>query len=294
MHENPTTLSETVCGNLAVSILEWNWPDVVDYTSREERLSIEMSIAPFWSAGTASYPDLDAHDFCPMGRVFVRFPGHAVRGRAPGGTIRLLRCMFDEATTQRILANVAQPHLGVLKRLLDITDPQIRAILDILHDEVVNCSDGLDLQISSISRLLEIYLGRVLSGAQASGDSERGLQDWKFVRIKEAVEESRGRVSVADLARRCDMSERHLQRLFKRMSGESLSSFRKSFWVGRARELLAREDLSVSAAGEALGFSSTPVFSRAFCKATGNSPSMFRKMLTAADAGPVQKVGACR
>ncbi|WP_299234596.1 GlxA family transcriptional regulator [uncultured Halomonas sp.] len=84
-------------------------------------------------------------------------------------------------------------------------------------------------------------------------------------------------LSVAEIARRCGVSSRQLQRLFER----HLTTTPRSWYLGlrleRAQHLLVETDMDVLAIGLASGFSSASSFSRAFSERYGHSPREARR-----------------
>jgi AraC-like DNA-binding protein len=82
--------------------------------------------------------------------------------------------------------------------------------------------------------------------------------------------------SLGELARRVDLSPRHLVRRFETLCGCSPHDYITARRLGRARELLAQGSMNVTRAAEALGFPSIHTFSRWFRRETGLTPAEFR------------------
>lgn len=82
-------------------------------------------------------------------------------------------------------------------------------------------------------------------------------------------------VSVDDAARSLDMSVRSLQRVLHR-EGTDFRTLANAIRAGRAAELLAGTDVSITAIATDLGYSTPANFARAFRKATGQAPHDFR------------------
>ncbi len=78
----------------------------------------------------------------------------------------------------------------------------------------------------------------------------------------------------------CDhflLGKSQLCSIFKQYTGESLMSYYATLKLQEAKKLLREEHMSVGEIAEALGFSSIHIFSRAFKKATGFSPTAYKK-----------------
>lgn len=286
MTNDPVLLQSRRAEGFEASILEWNWPSVVNYTSVEERLTIEMSLAPYFSSATACYPDIGEDDYCLMGRIFIRYPGHAVRARGPGGRIRLLRCRFDEEASDRILAGQPSPGIRGLKNLLNIRCETLRSLLTMIQAELEREEEESALRaLNAISQLMELSVSRILESPQQWPDAATMLPDWKFNRIKDILNARGGRVSVEELADACAMSSRQLQRLFTATSGETLSAYIRRYWVERAKSLLVGTDLSIDEISWKLNFSGPATFSRAFRRESGMTASHYRKFRRRRDHG---------
>lgn len=83
-------------------------------------------------------------------------------------------------------------------------------------------------------------------------------------------------LSLAEIARRCDISECYFRRLFLEYSGESPQSFRQRYRIEKAKQLLlSDEQLSIGEIAEILHFSDIYHFSKTFKKLCGVSPTRF-------------------
>ncbi len=83
-------------------------------------------------------------------------------------------------------------------------------------------------------------------------------------------------VSIADIARRCHVSVRELERLFKRWVGRSPANHYRRLRLEKARELLQGTNRSVTDIALACGFSSLASFSRCHKRYFGINPGKNR------------------
>ncbi|MCB2066789.1 MAG: helix-turn-helix transcriptional regulator [Erythrobacter sp.] len=277
MTDEPTEVCRVTSGEFSATILEWDWPEVVDYTSSQEQLTVEASLPPFAASATACFPDIAAADFCMMGSLFIRYPGQVVRARGPGGLIRLLRCELGPTATARLHREQAVPSLDQLKALLNIQSPLVRSTMDLIHCEMQLRSDYSPEAMAALARLLQIAVDRVLAEGNTACDGSGCLPDWQFRRIKAILQERDGRVTVDELAQGCGLSVRHLQRQFHRLTGRTVSDYVRGFWFERAKEMLAGEGMQIGEVAERLHFSSASAFSRAFRKQAGQTASQYRR-----------------
>lgn len=85
------------------------------------------------------------------------------------------------------------------------------------------------------------------------------------------------RLGIGDLAARLSMSESHLRRRFRQLTGMSLGSFLLHYRLNRAIKLLVHSELSLTQIAFECGYESLAAFSRSFHSKAGKSPSAFRK-----------------
>ena len=78
------------------------------------------------------------------------------------------------------------------------------------------------------------------------------------------------------LAERAHLSKFHFCRVFKRHTGMNPMKFVSALRIERAKELLKKDDLTVSVIASEVGFKDVSNFIRQFKKATGVTPTMFR------------------
>ncbi|HJZ73132.1 MAG TPA: helix-turn-helix transcriptional regulator [Vicinamibacterales bacterium] len=83
--------------------------------------------------------------------------------------------------------------------------------------------------------------------------------------------------SVHSLAVEFDLSESHLQHLFKRQTGLRLGHFLIEQKLQLSAELLRRSNLSIKQIAYAVGYQHTPSFTRAFEHRFAESPWAYRK-----------------
>lgn len=83
--------------------------------------------------------------------------------------------------------------------------------------------------------------------------------------------------SVAELAKRAVVSERHLSRLFAEQLGTTPARFVERVRVEAARTMLEATDVKLAAVAAATGFASPETLRRAFVRALGVSPGAYRE-----------------
>ncbi len=86
------------------------------------------------------------------------------------------------------------------------------------------------------------------------------------------------------LARRAHLSKFHFCRIFKRHIGMNPMKFVAALRIERAKELLAKNDKTVSIVANEVGFRDLSNFIRQFKKITGVTPTMYRDMTRSREA----------
>lgn len=131
------------------------------------------------------------------------------------------------------------------------------------------------LLLASVVRLL-ILVDRCLNGRD---DEERGHitgQSGISDAIRYLRVHYREPLSLADMASRCGLSQRHFFRLFKRSTGQTYTQYLQSVRVEAACKLLQDQSLKVLAVAEAVGYRDMDSFYRVFKQRTGLTPGKYR------------------
>ena len=83
--------------------------------------------------------------------------------------------------------------------------------------------------------------------------------------------------SVADLAKRCGVSEVYLRRKFKESVGISPAKYRNELRLSKAASYLKFGDISIQEISDTLGYSTVSHFIKEFKVRFGKSPLQYRK-----------------
>lgn len=116
-----------------------------------------------------------------------------------------------------------------------------------------------------------------------------GLSGWQCKKVAEAIEERLSEpLPLAELARLVNLSPYHFARAFKRSFGVPPHRYHVMRRIERAKIMLAEPMFTITDIAVALGFAETSSFSAAFRKATGQSPSEYRRLLQGARQSEAQ------
>ena len=75
----------------------------------------------------------------------------------------------------------------------------------------------------------------------------------------------------------CGISARHLRRLFKETTDQTIYQYSRDIWAAKAKSMLSDTRAPVKEIASRLGFSDASSFSMAFRRATGEPPKVFRQ-----------------
>lgn len=142
------------------------------------------------------------------------------------------------------------------------------------------------------TQMLECYLTELLIQLMRGGTAERSFAICGARSIGESsiaelianyLSENRARtVTLSELCSRFYMGKSKLFSIFRDFAGTSPMEYHEKQRLAEAKKLLAGGTHTVSAASEALGYSSIHTFSRAFKREVGVSPSEYAKTINLA------------
>lgn len=151
--------------------------------------------------------------------------------------------------------------------------PGVQAAIERIIAAFIEDHPGRDL---FVQHALEELIVRVV---QRRSMEEAGTESGSSERLNTVVRYVKSnlqkQLDVTRLSKLACMSESHFHRSFKLAFGESPSAYIKRERIGKAAELLAQAEASVSQISEQVGFRSVAHFSRSFKEIRGVSPSQW-------------------
>jgi AraC family transcriptional regulator len=146
---------------------------------------------------------------------------------------------------------------------------------------VENPGTASRLYAETLTKVLLLELLRLEQGSAAMPRTARGgLAAWQVRVTREFIEEHVAeQISLAELARLTRLSPIHFCRAFKRSVGLPPHQYQLRRRIERAKTLLADPRHSLTSIALECGFSLPGSFATAFRKATGMTPSAFRRAL---------------
>lgn len=97
--------------------------------------------------------------------------------------------------------------------------------------------------------------------------------------------------TVSELGGALHMTVRHLSRLFKQHTGQTIQAYREKIRIEHGEQLLLNSEMTVKEIAAKCGFGSPRQFSRLWQSTKGMSPGAYRKMTKSKTAGQLLKGG---
>jgi Response regulator containing CheY-like receiver domain and AraC-type DNA-binding domain len=136
------------------------------------------------------------------------------------------------------------------------------------------------IEEDAIRAILERFIA-IREGRSSKSGAEPDKIQIEDPRIKRVVEEInqcyKEEISLGFLAEKYNLSIGYLSSLIKKELGQSFSEYISMKRMQDAKQLLMREDLSIDAVAEMVGYKDYFYFTKVFKNYTGVSPSKFRK-----------------
>lgn len=216
--------------------------------------------------------------FVQLGSLLAFPPGERLELRSAGGRHVSLICQLQAEAVDRWLPDDFFWSERRLEATLSLASETIRMLMLRLNHELRNPQAGSVELCEAILQQIAIELARYLA-ATKEPDAKGGLALWRLRVIDERIaDSSRAYPSATELAALCRLSVRQFGRAFRTSRGCSISDYLAHTRMDVAkRRLYTAQPLADIA--RSLGFSSQSSFTAAFRRATGTTPSEFRKRL---------------
>ena len=136
----------------------------------------------------------------------------------------------------------------------------------------------LTLTFSQLKQIYNQEIPEVVEMADKSSSVEEfKLKMQRF--LQEISVKSSENLSVADMAKFCGWSSSHFMRWFKKMTGDSFTSYVNDRRLAEAAEALCQTDDKILTIAQDAGFMNLSNFNRQFKKRYGVTPREYREMI---------------
>jgi AraC family transcriptional regulator len=199
-----------------------------------------------------------------------------------GGRVVVSHVYLPEAQVQACADEIADGRTARLLPRVAFEDPATAGLLEILSDEAVHGNRSSRLFVEQAINLLCLRLvqGHSSLDALPAPLPRRGLADWQVKKVTAFMRDNLDRqVGLDELAALVNLSRFHFCTAFRRATGHSPHRWLTQQRMTRAHELLADPALSVTEIALAIGYETPSAFTASFRKATGATPSAFRRGL---------------
>ncbi len=158
---------------------------------------------------------------------------------------------------------------------------QASAPLRRIADDVMSCRMvGTARRVYMQAKALEL-LSRIIAFCEEDPPLPATLRQADLIRVQEAVEILTHRYSepwtIAELAREAGINERKLKLGFRTFLGRTVHDHLERTRITAAQSLMVDDDLNVTEAALAVGYSTPSHFAKVFKRRTGISPSAWRR-----------------
>jgi AraC family transcriptional regulator len=199
-----------------------------------------------------------------------RDPFHAIDLYIPR---RSLDALADDANARRIDELRHEPGKA-------LQDPVARNLLLSIRPALTSPGQASELFIDHVAIALATHIAHTYGGmrvnTRASGAT---LAHWQEQRAKELLASSySGSITLADLARACELSVRHFTRAFRGSTGMSPHEWLLQLRLEKARTLLATTRRLPAEIALDCGFADQSHLSRVFRRIVGVTPGAWRRL----------------
>lgn len=256
---------------LTVRVASWSWTRLLEHDWYPPFYHLALLLA--------KAPPLQAGPLIPPGSLIFAPADTCLRVRSPPGTIRCVTVEFDRAWFEEITGFDRPRGTDLLYPCRDVKHPQLaQSLLSLAREAQApgrasrKFAEGVGIQTAIYATR---YLERARAGAKSAG---QGLLPWQLRRITDHIERMPGYMpETLELARLCGVGGRHLRRLFKQTTGQTISQYARDAWVTKVKWLLTNTSLALKEIAARMGFADPTSFAAAFRSAVGVTPKVFRQ-----------------
>lgn len=266
---------------IEVQFRRYNLPKPTDFMVHEDRPILSMMFVPPVIRRIGRYENLGSpyHD---LGNIVFTPASVDCRFQGDGGQPLVLSCMFDQALFDRVTRSDGGWSTHQLLRTLNVggrAGGALDLLLRRLAHELQSPGFATDTMVEGVCLTALAELSRLLGGPSPTDTAPRGkLSVAQLRRLESYIEEIPGRApSISDMARQCGIGPRRFTTLFRETTGRTVRHWVEERRMDKARHLLAETALPMKVIAFDLGFASQGVFSMAFRRHTGITPSAYRE-----------------
>jgi AraC family transcriptional regulator len=205
------------------------------------------------------------------------WPGMPLQFRSSRPVLRLVSCRLVKERLEALTGFGEAWGVERPERCFALRNAKLEVALLGLAEEIANPGFAATLIVEGMGIMMLGELARHLQGQNGGPKAESGgLTPKMLKRVIELIGDAGAACpGVAELAKECALSERHLMRAFKAATGVTIGQYAEQHRAAKSCDLL-RGKRAVKEIAFELGFSSVSHFSASFRKTHGITPTEFR------------------
>jgi AraC family transcriptional regulator len=275
-----TVEAELRAPGVIVQVGSYDWDRPLEVIEHNTVPSISLLLSPPHDFSEACFSlERGGGRFADVGDVIFAPADLHLHARASGGPIRLVRCFFERGFLNEASGIDWRWEARMLEACVNIRNPRLRETLARLGQEALDPGLACCKLTEGLGMLAAVELGRHFHAiAEHAKSPGQKLTPWQMNRITQYLENlSNYLPDVSDIAELCGISARHLRRLFKETTDQTIYQYSRDIWSAKAKSMLSDTRAPVKEIASRLGFSDASSFSMAFRRATGEPPKAFRQ-----------------
>jgi AraC family transcriptional regulator len=275
-----TVEAELRAPGVIVQVGSYDWDQPLEVMEQNTVPSISLLLSPPHEFSEACFSVVRGGGrFADVGDVIFAPADLHLHCRASGGPIRLVRCFFERNFLNDTSGFGWNWEARTLEACVNIRNARIKETLARLGQEALDPGLACAKLTEGLGMLVAVELGRHFQAIEEHARSpSQKLTPWQMNRITQYLETlSNYLPEVGDIAELCGISARHLRRLFKETTDQTIYQYARDVWAAKAKTMLSDTRTPVKEIASRLGFSDASSFSMAFRRATGEPPKAFRQ-----------------
>lgn len=159
-------------------------------------------------------------------------------------------------------------------------DPVARHLLLTIRPALAAPDQASELFVDHLAMALATHIAHAYGGMRPRLEANIGrLAPWQERRAKELLAANlTGGITLADLAKACELSIRHFTRAFRGSTGMSPNRWLQQLRIEKAKSLLIRPRRMLADVALECGFADQSHFTRVFQRAVGMSPGAWQRV----------------
>ena len=275
-----TVEAELRAAGIIVQVGSYDWDQPLEVIEHNTVPSISLLLSPPHSFSEACFSQERGRGrFVDVGELIFAPADIHLHARASGGPIRLVRCFFERHYLGETSGLDWRWEERTLQACANVRNARLKETLARLGQEALDPGLACAKLTEGLAMLTAVELGRHFQAIEEHSRSPgQKLTPWQMNRITQYLENlSNYLPDVTDIAELCGISARHLRRLFKETTDQTIYQYSRDIWAAKAKAMLSDTRAPVKEIASRLGFSDASSFSIAFRRATGEPPKTFRQ-----------------